>query len=83
MTTKIEDKKKYIDDISNRSKDLADSKKELDKNITDIANYQEDVKKVKIEIAELQKQVLDESKVNKHKKLHKYGSKVREYLQQT
>ena len=55
VDNKIEDKKKYIDDISNRSKDLADSKKaELDKGITDIANYQEDVKKVKIEIAELQ-----------------------------
>ena len=26
LDTKIEDKKKYIDDISNRSKDLADSR---------------------------------------------------------
>ena len=78
LDTKIEDKKKYIDDISNRSKDLADSKKaELDKGITDIANYQEDVKKVKIEIAELQKQVLDESKINdKHKKLHNMEAKL-------
>ena len=78
VDNKIEDKKKYIDDISNRSKDLADSKKaELDKGITDIANYQEDVKKVKIEIAELQKQVLDESKVNdKHKKLHNMEAKL-------
>ena len=78
VDNKIEDKKKYIDDISNRSKDLADSKKaELDKGITDIANYQEDVKKVKIEIAELQKQVLDESKINdKHKKLHNMEAKL-------
>jgi len=39
VDNKIDDKKKYIDDISNRSKDLADSKKaELNKSITDIAN---------------------------------------------
>ncbi len=78
LDTKIEDKKKYIDDISNRSKDLADSKKaELDKSITDIANYQEDVKKVRTDIAELQKQILDETKVNaKHKQLHNLEAKL-------
>jgi DNA repair exonuclease SbcCD ATPase subunit len=78
LDTKIEDKKKYIDDISNRSKDLADSKKaELNKSITDIANYQEDVKKVRTDIAELQKQILDETKVNdKHKQLHNLEAKL-------
>ena len=78
LDTKIEDKKKYIDDISNRSKDLADSKKaELSKSITDIANYQEDVKKVRTDIAELQKQILDETKVNaKHKQLHNLEAKL-------
>jgi len=78
VDNKIEDKKKYIDDISNRSKDLADSKKaELNKSITDIANYEEDIKKVRVEIAELQKQVIDESKVNdKHKKLHNMEAKL-------
>ena len=33
--------------------------------------YEEDIKKVRVDIAELQKQVIDEAKVNdKHKKLH-------------
>jgi len=75
---RIDTQKKHIDDINNRSKDLADSKKaELNKSITDIANYQEDVKKVRIDIAELQKQILDETKVNaKHKKLHNMEAKL-------
>ena len=75
---KIEDKEKYIDDISNRSKDLVESKRaELDKCITDISNYSLDIKKVKTDIAELQKQVLNESKINeKHKKLHNMEAKL-------
>jgi len=78
VDNKIDDKRKYIDDISNRSKDLADSKKaELSKSITDITNYEEDIKQVRIEIAELQKLVLDETKVNsKHKKLHNMEAKL-------
>jgi len=78
VDNKIDDKRKYIDDISNRSKDLADSKKaELRKSITDITNYEEDIKQVRIEIAELQKLVLDETKVNsKHKKLHNMEAKL-------
>jgi len=78
VDNKIDDKKKYIDDISNRSKDLADSKKaELNKSITDVANYEEDIKKVRVDIAELQKQVIDEAKVNdKHKKLHNMEAKL-------
>ena len=78
VDNKIDDKKKYIDDISNRSKDLADSKKaELNKSITDITNYEEDIKQVRVEIAELQKLVLDETKVNaKHKKLHNMEAKL-------
>ena len=78
LDTKIEDKKSYIDDISNRSNDLADSKKaDLNKAITDISNYEEDVKKVRIDIAELQKEILDETKVNaKHKQLHNLEAKL-------
>ena len=78
VDNKIDDKKKYIDDISNRSKDLADSKKaELNKSITDISNYEEDIKKVRVNIAELQKQVIDEAKINdKHKKLHNMEAKL-------
>ena len=78
VDNKIDDKRKYIDDISNRSKDLAESKKaELRKSITDITNYEEDIKQVRIEIAELQKLVLDKTKVNsKHKKLHNMEAKL-------
>ena len=78
VDNKIDDKKKYIDDISNRSQELAESKRaELDKSITDISNYSLDIKKVKTDIAELQKQVIDQSKINdKHKKLHNMEAKL-------
>ena len=75
---RIDTQNKHIDDINNRSKDLADSKKaDLSKSITDISNYEEDVRKVRTEIAELQRQVIDHSKVNdKHKKLHTMEAKL-------
>ena len=78
VDNKIDDKKKYIDDIDNRSQELAESKRaELDKSITDISNYSLDIKKVKTDIAELQKQVIDQSKINdKHKKLHNMEAKL-------
>jgi len=78
LDTKIEDKKTYIDDISNRSKDLAQSKRiELDKTTVDIGNYEEDIKKVRIEIVGLQKEILDETKVNSMKsKLHSMEAKL-------
>ena len=78
LDTKIEDKKAYIDDISNRSKDLAASKRvELEKTITDIANYEQDIKKVRTEITSLQKEILDEAKVNSMKsKLHSMEAKL-------
>ena len=78
LDTKIDDKKKYIDDISNRSKDLAASKRtEIHGADVDIENYVEKCKKVQREIAELQKQILDETKINdKHKKLHTMEAKL-------
>jgi len=78
LDTKIEDKNTYIDDISNRSKDLAQSKRiELDKTTVDIGNYEEDIKKVRTEIAGLQKEILDETKVNSMKsKLHSMEAKL-------
>ena len=78
LDTKIEDKKAYIDDISNRSKDLAQSKRiELEKTTVDIENYEEDIKKVRTEIAGLQKEILDETKVNSMKsKLHSMEAKL-------
>ena len=78
IDNKIDDKRKYIDDISNRSKDLADSKKaDLDKSMTDISNYEEDIKRVRTDIANLQKLVLDETKITaKHNKLHSMEAKL-------
>ena len=75
---RIDTQKKHIDDINNRSKDLADSKKaDLDKSMTDISNYEEDVKRVRVEIAKLQKLVLDETKITaKHNKLNSMEAKL-------
>jgi len=78
VDSKIDDKKNYIDDIGNRSKDLVDSKKlEVKKSIIDIENYEEDIRKVKTEIAGLQKEILDATKINaKHQKLHTMEAKL-------
>ena len=78
VDSKIDDKKKYIDDIGNRSKDLVDSKKlEVKKSLTDIENYEEDIRKVRTEIAGLQKEILDATKINaKHQKLHTMEAKL-------
>ena len=68
LDSKIEDKKAYIDDISNRGKDLADSKKvEIAKADTDIDNYNFKILDLRKEIAGLQKEILDETKVNNMK----------------
>ncbi|MGY9007931.1 MAG: AAA family ATPase [Candidatus Pelagibacterales bacterium] len=78
VDSKIDDKKNYIDDIGNRSKDLVDSKKlEVKKSLIDIENYEEDIRKVKTEIAGLQKEILDATKINaKHQKLHTMEAKL-------
>ena len=78
LDSKIEDKKTYIDDISNRGKDLADSKKvEIAKADADIDNYNFKILDIRKEIATLQKEILDESKVNNMKsKLHSMEAKL-------
>ena len=78
LDSKIEDKKAYIDDISNRGKDLADSKKvEIAKADTDIDNYNFKILDLRKEIAGLQKEILDETKVNNMKsKLHSMEAKL-------
>ena len=78
VDSKIDDKKKYIDDIGNRSKDLVDSKKlEVEKSDVDIENYEEDIRKVRTDIAGLQKEILDATKINaKHQKLHTMEAKL-------
>ena len=71
LDTKIEDKKKYIDDISKNTKDIIDSKRmEIHGADIDIDNYN-------LKIYDTQKEIIDQSKVNdKHKKLHTMEAKI-------
>ena len=75
---RIDTQKKHIDDISNKNKDSADSKKiEIHQADTDIQNYVEDIKRVRGDIAGLQKEILDQTTTNtKHQKLHTMEAKL-------
>ena len=78
LDTKISDKKKHIEEISSLNLETIDQKeKEVKKSYVDIENYEEDVRQVKLEITTLQKEILDQTKVNtKHKKLHTMEAKI-------
>ena len=78
IDSKIESQKKHIEDMSGNKQQNVDKKMiELKQAQTDIDNYQLDIDKVNTEKAELQKQILDESKVNdKHKQLHTLEAKL-------
>ena len=78
LDTKIVDKKKHIEEISSLNLETIDQKeKEVKKSYVDIENYEEDVRQVKLEITTLQKEILDQTKVNtKHKKLHTMEAKI-------
>ena len=78
IDSKIESQKKHIEDMSGNKQQSVDKKMiELKQAQTDIDNYQLDIDKVNTEKAELQKQILDESKVNdKHKQLHTLEAKL-------
>ena len=78
IDSKIESQKKHIEDMSgNKQQTIEKRKLEIEKAQTDIDNYNLDIDKVKTERAELQKQILDESKVNsKHKQLHNLEAKL-------
>ena len=78
LDTKIGDKKKYIDDISSKTKDVIDAKRmDIHKSDIDIENYIEKCEKTKREITTLQKEIIDQSKVNtKHTKLHSMEAKI-------
>ena len=78
LDTKIGDKKKHIEEISSLNLETIDQKeKEVKKSYVDIENYEEDIRKVKSEITILQKEILDQTKVNtKHKKLHTMEAKI-------
>jgi len=75
---RIDTQKKHIDDISNKNKDTSDSKKiEIHQADTDIENYMEDIKRVKVEIAGLQKEIIDQTTTKtKHQKLHTMEAKL-------
>ena len=89
IDSKIESQKKHIEDMSGNKQQTVDKKMiELEQAQTDIDNYQLDIDKVKIEKAELQKQIIDESKVNntsiKHRKKFQLGrKKLREKIKLT
>ena len=78
LDTKIGDKKKYIEDISSKTKDVIDAKRmDIHKSDIDIENYIEKCEKTKREITSLQKEIIDQSKVNiKHTKLHSMEAKI-------
>jgi len=70
--------KKHIEEIGTKNLETIEQKeKEVKKSYVDIENYEEDVKKVRTEITALQKDILDQTKVNtKHKKLHTMEAKI-------
>ena len=78
IDSKIESQKKHMEDMSgNKQQTIEKRKLEIEKAQTDIDNYQLDIDKVKTEKAELQKQILDESKINnKYKQLHNLEAKL-------
>ena len=78
IDSKIESQKKHIEDMSGNKQQIIEKRKlEIEKAQTDIDNYNLNIDKVKTERAELQKQILDESKVNsKHKQLHNLEAKL-------
>jgi DNA repair exonuclease SbcCD ATPase subunit len=75
---RIDTQKKHIDDISNKNKDTSDSKKiEIHQADTDIENYTEDIKRVKVEIAGLQKEIIDQTTTKtKHQNYHTMEAKL-------
>jgi DNA repair exonuclease SbcCD ATPase subunit len=78
IDSKIESQKKHIEDMSGNKQQTIEKKQiEIRQAQTDIDNYQLDIDKVNIEKAELQKQILDESKINnKYKQLHTLEAKL-------
>jgi len=75
---KIETQQKHIDDISNTNKDTVSLKEAaINTSDTDIENYKEDIARVRREIAELQVEIIDETKLKgKHGKLTTMEAKI-------
>ena len=70
--------KKHIEEIGTKNLETIEQKEnEVKKSYVDIENYEEDIRTVKLEITVLQKEILDQTKVNtKHKKLHAMEAKI-------
>ena len=78
IDSKIESQKKHIEELSGNNQQSIDKKiLEMKKAQTDIDNYQLDIDRVSTEKAALQKEILDETKINsKYKQLHNVEAKL-------
>ena len=78
IDSKIESQKKHIEELSGNNQQSID-KKVLEMQVaqTDTDNYQLDIDRVSTEKAALQKEILDETKINsKYKQLHNVEAKL-------
>jgi len=78
IDSKIESQKKHIEELSGNNQQSIDKKiLEMQQAQTDIDNYQLDIDRVSAEKAALQKEILDETKINnKYKQLHNMEAKL-------
>jgi len=78
IDSKIESQKKHIEELSGNNQQSIDKKiLEMKQAQTDIDNYQLDIDRVSAEKAALQKEILDETKINnKYKQLHNMEAKL-------
>ena len=78
IDSKIDSQKKHIEDLSGNNQQSIEKKQlEIKKAETDIDNYQLDIDRVTTEKTALQKEILDETKINnKYKQLHNVEAKL-------
>jgi len=78
IDSKIESQKKHIEELSGNNQQSIDKKFiEMQQAQADIDNYQLDIDRVSAEKAALQKEILDETKINnKYKQLHNMEAKL-------
>ena len=78
IDSKIESQKKHIEELSGNNQQSIDKKiLEMQVAQTDTDNYQLDIDRVSTEKAALQKEILDETKINnKYKQLHNVEAKL-------
>ena len=78
IDSKIESQKKHIEELSGNNQQSIDKKVlEIQVAQTDTDNYQLDIDRVSTEKAALQKEILDETKINnKYKQLHNVEAKL-------